>query len=109
VKEIALWCYKDVLLDVELGLGLLPFLKLLSLAFILNSVAALLPNMSLSKKRKVDKEYAEFSKKLSVSCFFMEVNGIPVCSVCSQQVSVVKEHQVFHKGCSLNVLTIIFK
>jgi len=45
-----------------LGLGLLTFLKLLSLAFILNSVAASLPKMSLSKKSKVDKEYAEFSK-----------------------------------------------
>jgi len=33
-----------------------------SLSFILNSVAASLPKMSLSKKRKVDKEYAEFSK-----------------------------------------------
>jgi len=38
------------------------FLKLLSLGFILNSVAASLPKMSLSKHRKVDKEYAEFSK-----------------------------------------------
>jgi len=45
-----------------LGLGLLPFLKLLSLAFILNSMAASLPKMSLSEKIKVDKEYAEFSK-----------------------------------------------
>jgi len=45
-----------------LGLGLLTFLKLLSLAFILNSVAASLPKMSLSQKSKVDKEYAEFSK-----------------------------------------------
>ena len=43
-------------------LGFMSFLKLLSLGFILNSVAASLPKMSLSKHRKVDKEYAEFSK-----------------------------------------------
>jgi len=34
-----------------LGLGLLPFLKLLSLAFILYSVVASLPKTSLSKKK----------------------------------------------------------
>ena len=68
-KEIALWRYKDVLLDVELGL--LPFLKLLSLAFILNSVAASLPKMSLSKKRKFDKEYAEFSKTFGPFAAFL--------------------------------------
>ena len=71
MKEIALWCYKDVLSDVELGLGLLPFLKLLSLAFILNSVAALFPKMSLSKKRKVDKEYAEFCKTFGLFPAFL--------------------------------------
>ena len=34
-----------------LGLGLLPLLKLLSLTFILYSVAASLPKMSLSKEK----------------------------------------------------------
>jgi len=93
-----------------LRLGLFPFFKLLSLAFIHNSVAASLPKMSLSVKIKVDKEYAEFSKTFSsVCCYFTEVNGISVCLVCSQQVSVVKEHRVLRKGCSVNVLIIIFR
>ena len=60
-KEIVLWRNKDILFDVELpysmlGLGLLLFLKLLSLAFILYSVAASVSKMSLSKQMKVDKE-----------------------------------------------------
>jgi len=89
-----------------LGLGLLPFLKLLSLAFILYSVTASLPKMSLWKKRKFDKECRVFQDIWSVSHFFTEVNGKPVCLVCSQQVSVVKDYniRVFRKGCSLNVL-----
>jgi len=89
-----------------LGLGLLPFFKLLSLAFILYSVAASLPKMSLSKKWKFDKECTVFQDIWSVSHFFTDVNGKPVCLVCSQQVSVVKEYniRVFRKGCSLNVL-----
>jgi len=87
-----------------LELGLLPFFKLLSLAFILYSVAASLPKMSLSKKIKFDKECRVFQDIWSVSHFFTDVNGKPV--VCSQQVSVVKEYniRVFRKGCSLNVL-----
>jgi len=89
-----------------LGLGLLPFLKLLSLAFILYSVVASLHKMSLSKKRKFYKECRVFQDIWSFSHFFVEVNGKPVCLVCSQQVSVVKEYniRVFRKGCSLNVL-----
>jgi len=44
----------------------------------------------------------------SVSYFYTEVNGIPVCLVCSQQVSVVKNNiRMFRKGCSLIVLIII--
>jgi len=39
-----------------LGSGLLLFLKLLSLAFFLYSVAASFPKISLSKQRKVNKE-----------------------------------------------------
>jgi len=50
--------------------------------------------MSLSKKRKVDKECRVFQDSWSVSYFFTEVNGIPVCLVCSQQVSVVKEYNI---------------
>ena len=50
--------------------------------------------MSLSKKRKVDKECRVFQDSWSVSYFFTEVNGIPVCLVCSQQVSMVKEYNI---------------
>jgi len=79
-----------------LGLGLLLFLKLLSLAFVLCSVTASFPKMSLSKQRKVDKECRVFIHSWSVSCFFTEVNGIPVCLVCLQQVSVVKKYNIKH-------------
>jgi len=50
-----------------LGLGLLLFLKLLSLAFILYSVAASFPKIFLSKQRKVDKECRVFQHSWSVS------------------------------------------
>ena len=50
--------------------------------------------MSLSKKRKVDKECRVFQDSWSVSYFFTEMIGIPVCLVCSQQVSVVKEYNI---------------
>jgi len=50
--------------------------------------------MSLSKKRKVDQECRVFQDSWSVPYFFAEVNGIPVCLVCSQQVSVVKEYNI---------------
>jgi len=73
-----------------LGLRLLLFLKLLSLAFILYSVAASLPKMSLSKQRKVDKKKI-FQHSWSVSYFFTKVNVIPARLVCSQQVSVVNK------------------
>jgi len=88
-----------------LGLGLLPFLKLLSLAFILYSVAASLPKMSLSKKKKFDKECRVFQDIWSFSLFFTEVNGKPVYLVCSQQVSVVRKYniRVFRKGCFVNI------
>jgi len=52
--------------------------------------------MSLSKQRKVDKECRVFLHSWSVSCFFTEVNGIPVCLVCLQQVSVVKKYNIQH-------------
>ena len=47
-----------------LGLGLLPFLKLLSLAFILNSVADSLPKMPLSKREKLTKNMQSFPRHL---------------------------------------------
>ena len=77
-----------------LGPGLLLFLELLSLAFILYSVAASFPKMSLSKQRKVDKECRVFQHSWSVSYFFTEVNVIPVCLLCSQLVSVVNKYNI---------------
>jgi len=92
-----LWRNKDVLLDVELfhaRTSAFSSPNLLSLVFILYSVADSFPKMSLSKKRKVDKECRVFQDSWSVSYFFTEMIGIPVCLVCSQQVSVVKEYNI---------------
>jgi len=53
-KEIVLWGNRDILLDVELsmlGLGLLLFLELLSLVFVLYSVAASFPKMSIETEK----------------------------------------------------------
>jgi len=77
-----------------LGLRLLLFLKLLSLAFTLYSVAVSFPKMSLSKQRKVDKECRVFQHSRSVSYFFTEVNVIPACLVRSQQDSVVNKYDI---------------
>lgn len=52
------------------------------------------PKMSLSKKRKVDTECRVFQEKWSLSYLFTEVNGKPVCLVCSQHVSVLKEYNL---------------
>ena len=37
-----------------------------------------------------------FPTQLVRFLFFTEVNGIPVCLVCSQQVSVVKKYNIWH-------------
>jgi len=76
----------------------MPFLKLLSLAFILYSVTASLPKMSLSKGEKLTKNMQSFPRHLVRFLLFYGGEWIPVCLVCSQQVSVVKEHLVFRKG-----------
>jgi len=76
-----------------LGLRLL-LLKLLSLAFILYYVAASFRKMSLTKQRKVDKECRVFQHSWSVAYLFTEVNAIPACLVCSQQVSVVNKYNI---------------
>ena len=60
---------------------LLLFPKSLNLAFILYSVAASFPNMSLSKQRKVDKKCRVFNTIGPFPIFFTEVNGIPVFGV----------------------------
>ena len=58
-----------------LGLGILLFLKLLNLAFILYSVSASFSKMSLSKQMKVERE-CSLPTQLDLSNFFTEVNGI---------------------------------
>ena len=80
-KEVVLWRNKDVLRTSAFA-----FPNLLSLVFILYSVAVSFPKMSLSKKKKVDKQCRVFQTVGPFPIFFTEVNGIPVCLVCSQQV-----------------------
>ena len=50
--------------------------------------------MSLSKKRKVNTECRVLQEKLSSSYLFTEFDGKPVCLICSQQVSVLKEYNL---------------
>ena len=50
--------------------------------------------MFLSKSGKVDTECRVFQEKWSSSFLFTEVNGKPVCLVCSQHVSVLKEYNL---------------
>ena len=78
-KEIVLWHNRDILFD------LLFLLKLISLAFILYSVAASLPKMSLSKQMKVDKE-CSLPTQLVRFLFFYGGEWDTRCLVCSQQV-----------------------
>lgn len=58
------------------------------------SVAPSLPKMALSKKRKVDTESTVYHEKWTFSYLFAEVNGKPVCLVCSQQVSALNEYNI---------------
>ncbi|XP_014788869.1 general transcription factor II-I repeat domain-containing protein 2A [Octopus bimaculoides] len=51
--------------------------------------------MSLSKRRKVDTECRLFQEKWAVSYLFVEVNRKPVCLVFSQQISVLKEYNIW--------------
>ncbi|XP_066941423.1 general transcription factor II-I repeat domain-containing protein 2-like [Macrobrachium rosenbergii] len=50
--------------------------------------------MSLSKRRKVDTECRVFQEKWTQYYLFTEVNTKPVCLVCNQQVSVLKEYNI---------------
>ncbi|CAL9692766.1 unnamed protein product [Knipowitschia caucasica] len=50
--------------------------------------------MSLSKRRKVDKECRIFKEKWTTSYLFTEMHGKPLCLVCLQQVSVLKEYNI---------------
>ncbi|XP_066980426.1 general transcription factor II-I repeat domain-containing protein 2-like [Macrobrachium rosenbergii] len=48
----------------------------------------------LSKRRKVDTECRVFQEKWTQYYLFTEVNTKPVCLVCNQQVSVLKEYNI---------------
>jgi len=74
-----------------LGLGLLLFLKLLSLAFILYSVAASFPQISSSKQKSWQRMQSFPTQLVRFLFFFTDVNVIPACLVCSQQGSVVNK------------------
>ncbi len=50
--------------------------------------------MLLSKRRKANAECQVFQEKWTTSYLFMEVNGKPVCLVCSQRISVLKEYNL---------------
>ena len=52
--------------------------------------------MSLSKGRKVDTECRAFQERWTASYLLTEVIGKPVCLVCSQQVSALKEYHIRH-------------
>ena len=102
-KEIILWCNKDILFDVEpfhAWTWAFAFLKLLSLAFILYSVAASFPKMSLLKQMKVDKE-CSLPTQLVRFLFFYGDEWDTRCLVCSQQVLKnynIRSHYETHHG-----------
>lgn len=50
--------------------------------------------MALSKRRKVDVECRVFQEKWTEYYLFAEVNAKPVCLVCNQHVSVLKEYNI---------------
>lgn len=48
----------------------------------------------MSNKRKIDLEGRMFQEKWKEKYFFSEVNGKPVCLICSQAVAVQKEYKI---------------
>jgi len=66
-------------------------------------------NVFIEEEKSWQRICRGFQDIWTLSYFFTGVNGIPVCLVCSQQVSVVKKYRIFGKGCSLNVIIIIFR
>lgn len=47
------------------------------------------------KKMKVDTQCRAFQEKYPTIYLFTEINGKPVCLVCIQQVSVLKEYYIW--------------
>ena len=50
--------------------------------------------MATNKKRKVDTESRIFQEKWTIDYFFTQINENPVCLLCSESVSVMKEYNV---------------
>ena len=50
--------------------------------------------IATNKKRKVDTESRIFQKKWAIDYFFTQINEKPVCLLCSESVSVMKEYNV---------------
>uniref|UniRef100_A0A8D0G0A3 SPIN-DOC-like zinc-finger domain-containing protein n=1 Tax=Sphenodon punctatus TaxID=8508 RepID=A0A8D0G0A3_SPHPU len=50
--------------------------------------------MSSSKKRKVDQEGRLFKERWTVSYFFVNMNGKPMCLICNKFVAVMKEYNI---------------
>ena len=50
--------------------------------------------MATNKKRKVDTESRTFQEKWTIDYFFTQINEKPVCLLCSESVSVMKEYNV---------------
>ena len=50
--------------------------------------------MSLSKKRKVDNESRVFHEKWTNDYFFIQIKDKPMCLICSESVSVMKEYNL---------------
>ena len=50
--------------------------------------------MATNKKRKVDTESQIFQEKWTIDYFFTQINEKPVCLLCSESVSVMKEYNV---------------
>lgn len=48
----------------------------------------------VKKKRKIDLEGQMFHEKWKDKYFFRDVNGRPVCLICSEPVAVVKENNI---------------
>ena len=50
--------------------------------------------MATNKKKKVDTESRIFQEKWTIDYFFTQINEKPVCLLCSESVSVMKEYNV---------------
>ena len=54
--------------------------------------------MATNKKRKVDTESRIFQEKWTIDYFFTQINEKPVCLLCSESVSVMKEYVTKHSA-----------